>query len=330
MNTIDLITQGKVEGFDEIPEKLITTVSYIFIFKKARKVLKIYRRDNKYWNSNFSDLSSGKGRISFIKEDFNANSLVSPLVYVDLKTAVITSNNNVRLDKTDDKNDELVIVMNRIETEESFIDTLFNGNISEREFISIGEQFATIKKNVGSGEVKPNENWHQILSKRLHDLHGWMQNLNFPTHDIEICMQQLQTYISKKQERLSIMAGDQIVYSIDGHGENALYHKSKLEFIDILWPSPRWRWTTKEYDIFRLGADISALTGEDNFNAFISGAKKVYTDFDETDKEFYLLYNSALDSCVLKTLTESKPQKEAQFKKYYAWFLNKLSSFSSE
>ena len=329
MNTIDLITQGRVEGLDEIPEKLITTVSHIFIFKKARKVFKIYRRDNEYWNSNFSDLSSGKDRILFIKEDFKANSLVNPLVYIDLKTAVI-ANDKVHLDEVDNENDELIIVMNRIETNESFIDTLFNNGIAEKEFISIGEQFAKIKQSINIAEVKTKENWYEIILKRLHDLQLWMENLNFPKRDIEICLQKLQTYVNNQKERLSRISNDKITYSIDGHGENALYHAGKLEFIDILWPSPRWRWTTKEYDIFRLGADISALTGMGNFNAFINGVKNIYTDFDETDKEFYLLYNSALDSCVLKTLTESKPQKIKQFEKYYAWFLNKLNSLNSE
>ena len=89
MNIIDLITQGKIEDFNEIPEKLITTVSHIFIFRNSRKVLKIYRRDNEYWNSNFSDLSGGDERMAFIKEDFTANALVNPSVYIEIKTAVV-------------------------------------------------------------------------------------------------------------------------------------------------------------------------------------------------------------------------------------------------
>lgn len=323
-NIIDLITQGKIEGFDQLPERTDTTISHIFIFKNAQKVLKIYRRDNEYWNSNFSDLSNGKGRIDFIKEDYNANLKVNPLVYTDLKTAYV-HNGIVRFQDVGDKNDELVIIMNQIETSRSFIDSLCYEDISENEFVSIGEQFAVIKNNVGVGEIKPNENWYQILSKRLHDLQIWMENLNFPKQDIEICIQKLQAYTTKNQDRLS---HNEIIYSIDGHGENALYHDKKIQFIDILWPSSRWRWTPKEYDIFRLGADIFALTNENKFNLFINGAKKIYTNFNEIDKEFYLLYSAALDSCVLETLVASRPEKENQQEKYYAWFLDRLKIFT--
>jgi len=328
MNIIDLLTQGKIHEFKEIPERLDTTVSHIFIFKNARKVLKIYRRDNEYWNSNFGDLSGGKKRINFIKEDYAANFLVNPSVYIHLKTAVI-DDNKVRLINANNHSDELVIMMNKVETSESFIDTLFKKHILENEFTSIGEQFARIKQAIHIAEFKPKDDWYEIIVNRLRDLQLWMENLNFPKQDIAACLQKLKSYADNHKKRLSEITGNKIVYSIDGHGENALYYSNKLQFIDILWPNPRWRWTAKEYDIFRLGADIFALNGEKHFNSFIRGVKNIYPNLDETDKDFYLLYNAALDNCVLKTLITSKPQKAEQQKKYYSWFISRLEIFDS-
>ena len=173
-------------------------------------------------------------------------------------------------------------------------------------------------------------NWHESLLRRPDELQTWMGNLGFSGDVAAECAQKLNAYVERNKERLSRIDGDALVYSIDGHGENALYSEGKLQFIDILFPAARWRWTTEEYDIFRLGTDIFALTGEKNFNAYLGGAKKIYQDFDETDKDFYLLYCAALDGCVLKTLAKSKPEKEKQLQKYYEWFLERLRTFKPE
>lgn len=321
-NLIDLLTQGKVENFNEVPERIDTTVSRIFIFANAGTVLKLYRRDNEYWNRNFSDISLGKKRIDFIKEDYIVNQKVNPDVYKDLKAAEVRGG-VVYLEHVRDTIDELVIVMNQIEAQNSFIDTLYEGTISESECISIGQQFAAIKNNLDIEEAIPNIDWYQLLSKRLHDLRIWMENLEFSEKDTQHCIQKLTRYIARHRRRLETTL---VEYSIDGHGENALYHDAQIQFIDILWPSPHWRWTPKEYDFLRLGADIFALTDENKFAAYLRGVKELIK-LEEADRDFYLLYSAALDCCVLKTLVASKPTKEPQLQKYYAWFMNRLKHF---
>ena len=46
-----------------------------------------------------------------------------------------------------------------------------------------------------------------------------------------ICFQRLLEYIDIHKERLSKISNERITYSIDGHGENALYHANKLQFL---------------------------------------------------------------------------------------------------
>ena len=43
-SVVSLIGQGKIDGFSEIPEMVVTTISNVFIFQEAKKVLKIYKK----------------------------------------------------------------------------------------------------------------------------------------------------------------------------------------------------------------------------------------------------------------------------------------------
>lgn len=325
---ISLIQEGKIRSFNnEVPEMVVTTISNVFIFQEAKKVLKIYRRDNGYWNMSFSDISEGKSRIQFISEDFSANRAVNPLVYLELKKASI-ADGIVKLSLPEDDDDELVVVMQYINAKESFSDSLFRGSILSQEFLSIGSQFGDIKKNLNISEKRASENWFELLSKRVDDLRVWMEHLNkyIPSEVTNQCIEVVTKYTEAYKERFSSIKGDGLVYTIDAHGENALFNEGKLEFIDILLPTARWRWTPKEYDIYRIGADILILSGEEDLKSYIDGAKKEYANFEEKDGDFYLLYCAALMVCILATLVQSKPEKELLMKKYYQGFISLLQA----
>lgn len=327
-SVVSLIRQGKINGFDEVPEMVVTTISNVFIFQETKKVLKIYRRDNEYWNTSFSDISKGKSRVQFIREDFSANRAVNPSVYLELKKAVIVDG-RVKLSPPEDDDDELVVVMQYINARESFNDTLFRGNILSQEFLSIGSQFGSIKKNLNISEKRVSENWFELMTQRVDDLRVWMEHLNtyIPSEVTNQCITAVTQYTEANKERFSSMKGDSLVYTIDAHGENALFNEGKLEFIDILLPNARWRWTPKEYDIYRIGIDILTLSGERSLKDYIDGAKKEYSDFEERDRDFYLLYCAALMVCILATLVQSKPEKTPLMKKYFDGFGNLLQSF---
>lgn len=326
-SVVSLIGQGKIDGFSEIPEMVVTTISNVFIFQEAKKVLKIYRRDNEYWNTSFSDISKGKSRIQFIREDFSANRAVNPLVYLELKKAAIVDG-TVKLSPPEDEDDELVVVMKYINARESFNDNLFSGNILSQEFVSIGSQFGNIKKNLNISEKRASENWFELMTQRVTDLKVWMEHLNqyIPFEVTNQCITAVTQYTEANKERFSSIKGDGLVYTIDAHGENALFNQGRLEFIDILLPSARWRWTPKEYDIYRIGVDILILSGEKSLRDYIDGAKKEYSDFEERDRDFYLLYCAALMVCILATLVQSKPEKELLMKKYYQGFISLLQA----
>lgn len=326
---ISLMKQGKVEGFNEIPEFIETTVSNVFIFPQAKKVLKICRRDNEYWNKRFSDLSKNDTRIQFVKEDFNANHAVNPLVYLELKK-IDVNNGIVKLNKPNGEDYDLVILMNYVDAKQSFNDKLFQKKIHAGVFESIGSQFADLKKNLLVSETKTNANWLEIMTQNVSDVKGWMESLSqyIQPEIIDRYAKLLTKYIEFYAERFSSVKSNDLAYSIDAHGENALYNEGKLEFIDILFPSVNWRWAPKEYDLYRLGTDIYMLSGKENFENYINGVKKEYTSFDKKDKDFYLLHSAALMLCILATLLQSKPEKEPLMKKYYQGFIKQLESFS--
>lgn len=324
---ISLIQQGKISDFSEIPEMVVTTISNVFIFQEAKKVLKIYRRDNEYWNTSFSDISKGESRIQFIREDFSANKAVSPLVYLELKKATVVDG-MVNLSPPEDGDDELVILMQYINAKESFNDSLFRGDIPQQEFASIGSQFGNIKKNLSISEERPSDNWFELMTQRVTDLKIWMEHLSqyIPSEVTNQCIEVVTKYTETNKERFRSIQGNDLAYTIDAHGENALFDDGKLEFIDILLPNARWRWTPKEYDIYRIGVDILILSGEENLKHYIDGAKKEYAEFEEKDENFYLLYCAALMVCILSTLIQSKPEKELLMRKYYQGFISLLQA----
>ena len=326
---LDLIQKGNIAGFThEVPETVVMSVSRVFIFRDAGKVLKVYRRDSEYWNKHFSDLSKGDSRSRFIHEDFAANRAVNPGIYGELVCADIAGG-VVVLGPDDGGSDELVIVMHYMDTRYSFADRLFHQEISPDDAASIGEQFANIKKILAPAGKRPNLTWYEFAREHVSDLKVWMDDLVYflPAEVISELVQKLSRYIEDSKERFSLIRDDELVYTIDAHGENALWHDGKFELFDILLPMARWRWTPKEYDLFRVGADIFALAGKDAFDSYLRGAKKVYSGFDETDRDFYLLYSGALMVCILSALVSSKPEKEPMRRKYDTWFRERLQDF---
>lgn len=330
LSVVDLIKEGKLEGFNEAPEMVVTTISNIFIFREAGKVLKMYRRDNEYWNTSFSDLSGGETRSQFIREDFAANRAVNPTVYLDLQKVQVEGE-KITLTSPQETDDELVIVMSYVNAKESFNDKLFQGSVSENDFTSMGTQFAKIKKHISVPEERTKENWFELMLQRIPDLEVWMKHLNqhIPSDVTQRCIETLTRYKDENKEYFSSIKGDDLVYTIDAHGENALFNEGKLEFIDILLPAARWRWTPKEYDIYCLGTDVYVLAGEEAFEKYIEGAKKEYANFEEKDRDFYLLYCAGLMVCILATLVQSKPEKEPLMKKYYEGFIELLERAKS-
>ena len=87
-----LINEGKIEGFSTSPKMIETVISRVFIFDKDNIVLKFYKRDNEWWNTDMKDLSKGLSRITFIRQDFGFNHFLNSKIYSNLKVAVVENN----------------------------------------------------------------------------------------------------------------------------------------------------------------------------------------------------------------------------------------------
>lgn len=320
---LESIQGGKIAGFsEEKPEMIMTSISRVFIFRKNKRVLKIYRRDNEYWNTNFSDLSGGKIRKEFIKQDFEWNRYFNPNVYVKLSEA--HKNDGLVILAEPAGGDELVIEMSLIDTSHFFIPTLASKQVfTDEEYFSIGQQLATLKDGF---KQKPDlgKNWYEIFKERINDLRVWMENVpDFSKEIISECVSFLKSYTEINKVRFESIGEDEMVATIDAHGENAMYSNKELSFIDIFLPKELWRLAPKEIDILRIGLDVYVLRSERAYQSYIAGIKSE-TTLDEQDELFYLVYLSALMGCIQSTIAENTKSRKPIAQKYHSFFRHHL------
>lgn len=319
MNSIlEQFSEGKIKGFSsEAPEIIITTVSRIFVFPQNKRAFKIYRRDNDYWNRNFFDLSGGQIRKDFIKEDFKWNRYFNPEVYLGLKEARL-KDDLIFLSEPED-GDELIIEMAIIDRTKFLIPVLAsNLTLDNQDFYLIGQQFASLKKGFRE-KPKLDKNWLEIFNERIQDLRVWMEEVHVPADILAQTLAYLADYLQVNRSRFEQITENEMVGIIDAHGENAMYDGKKLSFIDIFLPKALWRLGPKEIDFFRIGLDIYVLRGEEAYRSYLKGIGES-DSFSKEDEFFYLVYLSALMSCIQSDWAQNDKGKISVAEKYQLFF----------
>jgi len=327
MNHIfSLIEKGNIVDYmPERPEIITTVISRVFLFSQNKKALKVYKRDSSYWNENFFDLSGGEYRRKFIREDFEWNHFFNPEVYLRLCEMNVTGA-GVEL-RNAGESDELAIEMKLIDSSYFLLSLLASEDCSldNDDFFSIGQQFAVTKDGFGQ---KPgiDKNWFEIFGERIIDVVVWVGAVSsFTPEVISELKGYLEAYAEKNRKRFESLGKNEMVVSIDVHGENAMYRDGKLSLIDICLPKEIWRLAPKELDIMRIGIDIFVLRGKEAFRSYLSGVKS-RVSFDFIDVPMYFVYLSAVMSCYEFTLSQGDPNKKIVAEKYFAFFQEHLAS----
>ncbi len=320
----NLIKVGKIEGFSTAPKFIETVISRVFIFDKDDVVLKFYKRDNEWWNTDMKDLSKGTSRINFIREDFEFNNFLNPKIYSDLKVA-ITENDVVKLLEPKNDDDELVIVMRKEDLSGTFTDVLYANHLTLEEYKNIGKSFAKIKLDIPKSFLpETNLSWYEEMVERGKGLSSWMLNeKDFPNEVSNKCLALFDKILQENKASFQKIFRDNLFVCIDCNSENLIYSNHELRFIDAYPPKDNWRIGTFDVDIFRTASDIYALAGENAYNAYLEGVDEVAGKYlDKNLTNFYLLYGAMIMAPYFFMLSKQDQKYQPKAEKYLQFVKN--------
>lgn len=271
MKIIDIFKSGSNLEFESgLPKHIITVVSNVFVFNK--KAYKIYKDDSEFFNKNFHDLSDKLERFKFTRTDFKWNNLLSPEIYTELK-GVIMKDNKILLTEPTDEADELVIVMNSIDTKNQLINRLFNKNISLEDCYEIGKQLAVRVSNLPRLNA-PSTAYEDFLM-RYNDIKPWIESVE--KYIPKELANKYQDYIKKfiESHKNEFNSTDLMGTCIDIHADNAIYDNKKFLPIDVYAPKEQWLHGYKFINLYRVATDILGFLGKEGFNKVIEGYEKM-------------------------------------------------------
>lgn len=314
----NLIKDGKIEGFSATPKMVETVISRVFIFDKDNIVLKFYKRDNKWWNTDMKDLSRGLSRINFIRQDFEFNHFLNSKIYFALKVAVVKGG-IVKLVEPKINDDELVIVMHKADLSGTFTDVLYANNLTLEEYKNIGKSFAKIKLAIPKSFLPETSlNWYEELLERKKDLSSWMLNeKDFPAELANKSLALFDKILQENRTNFQTLTKENLFVCIDCNSENLLYLNNELKFIDIYQPKDNWRIGTFDVDIFKVASDIYALAGESAYGAYLEGVNEIASDYlDKNLSDFYLLYGVMIMAPYFCMLSKKDEKYKLKAEKY--------------
>jgi len=263
---LELMAAGRIPGESGTPKRTETVISNVFLFNDF--VYKVYKNNNEFFNTRFQDISTRGKRFAFSKADFEWNQQLSKEIYLRLQGVQVEDDNLIFVDKTD-RAEELVLVTKRMPYGAVLFDQLQKGDLSEDDFYEIGKQFAEREKKFEWNGVFPNESLFENMISRQQDLMEWLKDTeeHLPASECKKYGEQLKDLIkrvySDTKEKISI--------GLDFHSFNAFYLDKTLYPFDTYPPKDSWRFAAPLIDIYRLAADIYALTGEKEFQTVLRG-----------------------------------------------------------
>lgn len=321
---VDLMNTGHVFGESTVPKHIQTVISNVFIFDD--KVYKFYRTDNKFFNTNFRDLADKSERFSFTEKDFKWNSTLSPSIYLELKNVAMRDGEIVEVPR--EEAEEIVMIMNRVDTSNVLYEKLITKKISERDCFEIGKQLGQSMKRV---QIKlPEEyDFYDLFESRLKDQKDWIMSVQeIPTEESKSYCDYLENYRQRNKEWFQELS-DEITTDGDFHSHNALYSNGNFYLMDTYPPKDAWGVGHRLFPLYRLGTDIWALTGKrEFFEVLIKGYEegnetKVNRKFDEV----YIIYAAGIAMPYLYMLSGTDPEKKLiaeRFHKFTQEYFSKL------
>lgn len=326
---LSLIASGKIHGFSSSPKCIETYISRVFIFHSDNCVLKVYKRDNAWWNAEMCDISKGASRINFIRQDFLFNQFLNPLAYRELKSACVV-NDAVELIDPKETDDELVIVMGIEQVAHTFSNVLVNNQLSLEKLVHIGRAFAQKKQSIPAHFLPPLQmNWYEQLVVRLRDIRWCIRAVpDFPQDVGERGARLLEQTLEAQRDSLIKIQAHDLMVCIDCTSENLVYSNNTLRFLDAYCPKDNWRIGTFDLDVGRIASDIHAFCGAEACDAFLQGIHETVLDKLNTAwLPFYKLYGALIMGPYFFMLHQKDGQHLAHAQAYLRYVEQLINSY---
>lgn len=313
MNIIEIFKSGSTLQFgNKTPKHIITVVSNVFVFDK--KAYKIYKNDSKFFNENFHDLSDKAERFKFTRTDFEWNNRLSPEVYTELKGVVLKDNNISFTAPTDDA-DELVIVMNTIDTANQLINRLVDNSITLTDCYEMGKQLAVRVSKLP--KLKALSTAYEDFLMRHSDIKPWIGGVekHIPKELASKYQDYIKDFIESHKDELN--STDLMGTCVDIHADNAIYDNGKFLPIDVYAPKEQWLHGYKFINLYRVATDILGFLGKEGFNRVIEGYEKASEEIvpRQYDK-FLIIYCELINWPYQYMLSEKETWRLDVAKKY--------------
>ncbi len=312
--SIELFKSGKFPGENGYPKHIETVISNVFVFDK--KVYKFYKNDNDFFNKGFRDISSKEERFSFTKRDFEWNNALSPSIYTEL---IGISVNNGEIKNVKLNPEEIIIVMNRVDTHDMLFEKLMRKSITEEDCFQIGKQLA---QNLNKIQKKlSGHNFYNLYKKRTDDLRSWIKSVTEYISEEESGMycDFLEIFRTKNKDLFETKLSDEVTVDGDFHSHNAIYSKESFLLMDTFPPKEEWGVGHQLIPLYRIGTDIWALSGKKEFfESFIKGYESTSgITVDRKLDNLFIVYASGIAVSYLYMLQKTDGQKKEPAERFH-------------
>lgn len=323
---IELFKKGDFSNQTGTPKHIETVISNVFIFDKT--VYKFYKNDNEFFNKGFRDLAPKDSRFDFTKRDFKWNNSLSPTIYLETIGVKVDDGKIVIVQNQEDA-EEIVIVMNRVNTDDLLFEKLMRGEISRDESFLMGKQLAESLKKA-QVKLDGNHNFYEKFEMRVSDLRDWIKSVSefiSEEESKEYC-DFLEAFRKDHKDLFEKEMSEELVHGGDMHSHNAVFTDGNLYLMDTFPPKEEWLVDHRLIPLYRVGADIWALSGnKDLFESFIKGyeegsGSKVNRLLDD----LYIIYASGIMVSYLYMLQRTDKEKKESAERFHKFIKDYFSN----
>jgi aminoglycoside phosphotransferase family enzyme len=299
-----------INYFNRNPDKTIETMlSRVFFF--GDKVYKIYKWEKAF----YGDLSESGYRKKFIAEDFFWNNTMCPDIYTKLLPLKYVNEKWQEVSSEDA--DEFVIMMNKLKNQETFTDFAEKEpnfdvlkNLVEK-IVMNQRKIADFQKEELS--VLLGQDLKEIEKQEIEDLRDWayMAQSRIPKEKTDAVVRKLFSIIELPEYQN--WCGKAVKSAcIDANGDNIIIDSGNVLFIDVLPPKPNWKVEDEVYNIGRMAADLSALSGKEEYAEFLYDAYAKLTNIEvpKIVRDLYEIEGAMIQAAYRAILNQREREKK--------------------
>lgn len=287
MNLIEAFEEGKVEGFNSMPDQDIETViSRIFFF--GDRVYKIYKFD--FMDGRFGEFKTIEQKKKFCEEDFFWNKAMSPEVYLNLHGARKDGDKFILANI--DQGEEFIIEMRKIDSGKNLIDLMIQNKVDDQDLKRL---IQTLVPRLRELTIERKDSLNYLVKKPfldlmiqdLEDLRDWayMSDKHIPREKTDEIINILINFVKneayyKNYDKKNLSA------CIDNHGYNILIFNDRINLLDIVPPKENWRLADEIASVSRPITDVSVILGKEKADLMYDEYKKISPAFPEKIRTF--------------------------------------------